>query len=353
MLLEANLIKKYNPKYNAKLTDGKSYLRVKVTIKDKSPKVLLARGKEDKKSIFFGPYPNSSDVKFVLKFIRRIFPYQSVVNHPKKYCLYYYIGLCPCPPMFKNKDETAHYRKNILHIVHFLNGENKTIIKELEKERDSESKKENFEESLKIQRKIDAIASITTKNTNPFDYETNPNLLSDIRSKEINELTHALNLNNVKVKKLDRIECYDISNITGKNAVGSMVVFTNGEKDSTLYRRFKIKNPPKALPNDFAMIEEVITRRIRHPEWGMPDLIIIDGGKGQVSSANKVLLSSGLDIPLIGIAKREELLITTEFKIIRLPLRSYGLNFVKRIRDEAHRFAITYHKKLRAREFLS
>lgn len=255
--------------------------------------------------------------------------------------------------MFKTRQETAHYRKNITHIIQFLKGENNKIIKELERERERESKKENFEEASLIQKKINAISSITIKKTNPFDYETNPNLLSDTRSKEINELIIALNLNGVSVKKLERIECYDISNISGKNAVGSMVVFTNGEKDSSSYRRFQIKHPPKIVPNDFEMMKEVISRRIKHREWKMPDLMIIDGGKGQVSSATQVLTESNLDIPLVGIAKREELLITTDFKIIRLPTRSDGLNLVRRIRDEAHRFAITYHKKLRAKQFLS
>lgn len=353
LLLEANLIKKYNPKYNARLTDGKSYLRIKITLKDESPKVLLARKEEDKRSIFFGPYPSSNEVKLVLKFIRRIFPYQSVVKHPKRYCLYYHIGLCPCPPMLKTTEEIKHYRKDILHIVHFLKGENKKIIKDLQKERDGEAKLENFEKASEIQKKINAISLVTTKNINPFDYETNPNLLSDTRTKEINELITALNLNDVNVTKLNRIECYDISNITGKNAVGSMVVFANGEKDTSSYRRFQIKRPPVIVPNDFAMMKEVISRRIKHPEWGTPDLMIIDGGKGQVSSANQVLMENDLYIPLIGIAKKEELLITTDFKTIRLPFRSAGLNLVRRIRDEAHRFAITYHKKLRAKQFLN
>lgn len=353
LLLEANLIKKFNPKYNAKLTDDKSYVRIKITVKDKLPKVLLARREEDKNSIFFGPFPNSTDVKFVLKFIRKIFPYQGVANHAKRYCLYYHLGLCPCPPMFETEEEIKSYRKNILHIVQFLKGENTKIIKDLEKDRNAFSKTENFEDAQKTQKKIDAIKSITTKNTNPFDYETNPNLLSDMRSKEINELLSALKNNDVIVDKLERIECYDISNISGTNAVGSMVVFKNGEKDSSSYRRFQIKRPPKVVPNDFAMMKEVISRRIKHTEWGMPDLIIIDGGKGQVSSASTILLENNIEIPLIGIAKREELLVTTDFKIIRLTRNSNALNLVRRIRDEAHRFAVTYHKKLRAKQFLN
>lgn len=353
LLLEANLIKKFNPKYNAKLTDGKSYIRIKVTVKDDAPKVLLARKEEDKKAVFFGPYPSSNDVKFVLKFIRRIFPYQSVPNHAKRYCLYYHLGLCPCPPMFKTKEEITAYRKNILHITQFLKGENKKIIKDLEKERDDASKNEQFEEARKIQDKINSVTAITTKSTNPFDYETNPNLLSDVRQKEMTELISALNDNGVNVEKLERIECYDISNISGTNAVGSMVVFSSGEKDGASYRRFKIKNPPKVVPNDFAMMEEVISRRLRHSEWPTPDLMIIDGGKGQVSSAVKALQKANALIPLVGLAKREELLVTTDFKIIRLPRSSNALNLVRRIRDEAHRFAVTYHKKLRAKKFLT
>lgn len=353
LLLEANLIKKFDPKYNARLTDGKSYIRIKITIKDTSPKVLLARREEDRRSIYFGPYPSSNDVKFVLKFIRKIFPYQSVANHPKRYCLYYHLGLCPCPPMFKTKEENDQYRKNILHIVQFLKGENKKIIRDLEKERELASKSEKFEKAAVIQEKINSIEAITEKKTNPFDYETNPNLLSDIRRKEINELTSALNENGVIVENLKRIECYDISNISGTNPVGSMVVFENGEKDGNSYRRFKIKNPPKVVPNDFAMMEEVVSRRLRHDEWQTPDLMIIDGGKGQVSSAIKALKKQNKVIPVVGLAKKEELLITPDFKIIRLPRNSNALNLVKRIRDEAHRFAITYHKKLRAKKFLN
>ncbi len=353
LLLEANLIKKYTPKYNIRLTDGKSYIRARITIGEEIPKVLLARREEDSKSIYFGPYPSSTDLKVVLKIVRRIFPYQSVLNHPKRNCLYFHIGLCPCPPMFKSLEQTREYKKNIKYIVQFFQGETKKIIKELEKERDSESKLENFEKAFEIQKKIDAIILITTPRKTAFDYELNPNLRSDIRHEELEELKEALISNGVQVKKLERIECYDISNISGKFATGSMVVFTDGEKNSSEYRRFQIKRPPRVVPNDFAMMREVIKRRLAHKEWQYPDLIIVDGGKGQISSANKALFESNIEIPLIGIAKREELLITTDFKVIRLSKTSKGLTLVRRIRDEAHRFAVTYHKKLRSKYFLS
>ncbi len=353
LLLEANLIKKYNPKYNIRLTDGKSYIRAKITIGEEIPKVLVARREEDPSSIYFGPFPSSQDLKIVLKIIRRIFPYQSVLNHPKRNCLYFHLGLCPCPPMFTSDAQTKEYRKNIKYIVQFFQGETKKIIKELEKERDQESKIENFEKSAEIQKRIDAIVLVTTPRKTAFDYEMNPNLRSDMRNEELEDLKKALNENGVNVNKLERIECYDISNISGKFATGSMVVFTNGEKDSSEYRRFKIKRPPVVVPNDFAMMREVIKRRITHDDWPYPDLIIVDGGKGQISSASKALFESNVEIPLIGIAKREELLITTDFKVIRLSKTSQGLTLVRRIRDEAHRFAITYHKKLRAKYLLA
>ena len=353
LLLEANLIKKFNPKYNSRLTDGKAYILARVTYKEKFPKVLLARKIDDKKSVYFGPFPNSSDLKTVLKLIRKIFPYQSVSNHPKRYCLYYHLGLCPCPPMFKTLEENKVYKSNIRHLIQFFEGETKKIIKELESERDYLSKNENYETAQIIQKKIDAINSITSQSINPFDYEINPNLRSDLRSREIQELLKVLKENKVSVNKLERIECFDISNISGKHATGSMVVFVQGEKDSSSYRRFQIKRPPRVIPNDFAMMQEVIKRRLTHPEWGKTDLIIVDGGKGQISSAQKVLFEQNAEIPLIGIAKREELLITSDFKVIRLPKNSPALNLVKRIRDEAHRFAITYHRKLRSKYLLS
>jgi len=354
LLLEANLIKKYNPRYNAKLTDGKAYILARITIKEKDPKVLLARRQDDPNSIYFGPFPSSNDLKVVLKIIRKIFPYQSVLNHPKKYCLYYHIGLCPCPPMLTTPEELKEYKTTIRHIVQFFEGDTNKIVTELEEERDEFSKQEKFEEASQIQKKINSIKLITSKKHNPFEYEINPNLRQDLRTEETDELLKVLNENGVKLKKLERIECYDISNISGKHAVGSMVVFSNGEKDGNNYRRFKIKRPPKVVPNDFAMMREVITRRLDHlSDWGTPDLIIVDGGKGQISSAMKALFEKNCEIPLIGIAKREELLITSDFRVIRLSKKSPGLNLVRRIRDEAHRFAITYHKKLRSKYFLN
>jgi len=395
LLLEAFYIKKYKPKYNAKLTDNKSYLQIRITVKDDYPKVLLARREEYADSLYFGPFPSSSAVKLVLKTIRRVFPFVSARNHPKRICLYHHLGLCPCPPMFDSPELRKTYRKNIKGIIRILEGESKDIMKELEKERDVFSKKEKYEQALEVQKRINAMSLITTPFHRPFEYAINPNLRTDIRQKELDGLMEALNAQGLNLQKLERIECYDISNIQGTNATGSMVVLTHGEIDKSQYRKFKIKRKwdtrkAKDLPNDFAMMREVLIRRLGHEDWHFPDLIIVDGGKGQVASGLTALAESGVNIPLVGLAKREETIVVpvTEsnhdeqsnlpyvrnykellqvrftgtkeernqqiivqednFIEISLPKNSPSLHLVQRIRDEAHRFAITYHRKLRS-----
>ena len=348
-LLEENLIKKFTPRYNIRLIDGKQYPSLKITIKDEYPKVLLVRKQIQDGSLYFGPFTSASSLRVVLKTLRRIFPYQNVLNHPKRLCLYYHLGLCPCPSVTNDPS----YRKTITHVIDFLNGKTQKIIKDLETERDLFSKDENFEEATKSQRKIDSIKLTTSSVYKPFEYELNPNLRMDVVQKELDELENILNENGVGVSDLNRIECYDISNTSGLNATGSMVVFTNGEKDSSSYRRFKIRKFYNNKPNDFAMMQEVLDRRLRHQEWPTPSLIIVDGGKGQVSSAGESLAKSGFSIPLVGLAKREETIITSALKEIQLPKDSKSLHLVMRLRDEAHRFAITYHKKLRSKFIFS
>jgi len=348
LLLEASYIKKYNPAYNSRLTDGKAYPLIKITIEDKYPKILVVRRPDDNKSIYFGPYPNSGAMKLVLKTVRRIFPYVSVKTHPKKVCLYYHLKLCPCPAVFDSPELRRDYKTNIRRIIKFLEGKSKKVIKDLAIERCGESKKENFEKAQKIQKQIDSINIVTNSSYKLFEEEINTNLKDDLRDEESQELAKHLKNTTSQVGNLRLIECFDISNISGKFAVGSMVVFINGEKNTSSYRRFKIRFT-KDVPNDFAMIEETLSRRLNHLEWPLPDLIVIDGGKGQVSSVVKVLKKKNLKIALIGLAKREETIITSDLKKIHLPKDSKALLLVMRIRDEAHRFAITYHRNLHSK----
>lgn len=357
LLLEAFYIKKYKPKYNILMKDGKSYILIRITAKDDFPKVLLARREDDPKSIYFGPFTSSTAVKIVLKTMRKIFPYQSVLNHPNKLCLYHHLGLCPCPPVFSNSPEFRNsYRRNIKGIIRMLEGQSKKIMQELEKERQLASDTENYELALELQKKINALGIVTTPYHKPFEYHVNPNLRIDIRQQELDELIQVLNQHKFSLKKLERIECYDISNIQGTNATGSMVVLTNGEIDKPQYRKFKIRKGN--TPNDFAMMKEVLKRRLNHDEWYTPNLIVVDGGKGQVSAAMEIL--HGTNIPLIGLAKREETIVipviaknAMTFSEVSLLKNSPALHLIMRIRDEAHRFAVTYHKKLRSRANLS
>lgn len=351
-LLEANYIKKYKPKYNVKLTDDKAYPLIRITIKESYPKILIARKANDRNSIYFGPFPNGSNaLRTTLRSIRRIFPYQGESNHAKKTCLYYYLHLCPCPPVFDSTMFKKEYKKTVKHIINFLNGSTSKVIRDLKKERDILSINENFEKASEIQKKIKAIELITGPFYKSELYSNvDPNLKEDQLCSQLSSLRYLFSQNGIYVKKLERIECYDISNTSGTNTTGSMVVFTNGEKDSNWYRRFKIRKNDGQ--NDFAMIEEILQRRIRHSEWPYPDLIIVDGGKGQVSSGLKVLKQMGKNIPLIGLAKREETIITSSFKQISLSKNSNALKLIMRIRDEAHRFAIIYHRKLRSKRMI-
>jgi len=342
-LLEEKLIKKYKPYYNIKLLDDKRYPSLKITVKDKYPKVLLVRKKDDANALYFGPYTSTSSLRTVLKILRRIFPYQSVVNHPNKLCFYYHLGLCPCPTVTHDEN----YQNSIKHIVSFLNGNKNFLLKDLTKERNQASKNEDFEKASQVQKQIDSIALITSAFYQPFEYELNPNLRSDVVASNLEDLKQILNANGVSVPNLSRIECYDISNTSGVNATGSMVVFTNGEKDSASYRRFRIKKDYHSRPNDFAMLQEVLERRLKRNDWPKPSLIIVDGGKGQVSSAKKIMHNLSLNIPLLGLAKREEIIIRSDLQEIKLPKNSQALQLIMRLRDEAHRFAIAYHKKLR------
>lgn len=348
LLLEAALIKKNTPKYNIRLVDGKSYPLIRVTYKAEYPAVLTARQTDDKNSLYFGPYPSATSMHRVLRLLRKIFPYQSVLNHAKKKCLYNHLGLCPCPPTFTTDEERVAYKKTIRHIIGFLEGKSKSVITSLEKERDAYAKEEAFEKAEEIQKQLEAIARVTEPFTNPFEYVTNPNLREDVREKEMHDLQRVLAEHGVTIALPKRIECYDNSNIQGTNPTSSMVVLTNGEIDTSQYRKFKVRTV--SGPNDFATMQEVLSRRFTHTEWPYPDLLIVDGGKGQVSSAKKVLEQLQLFVPLVGLAKREETIITSDLQEIKLPKSAPSLQLVMRIRDEAHRFAITFHKKLRSQK---
>lgn len=358
LLLEAHYIGKYSPKYNIRLKDDKSYLYIKIT-REESPRVYAAR-KQDIGSgcseIHFGPFPSSSNVKQVLSILRRIFPFRSCRKLPKNPCLYFNLGLCFGPCLETSSKEK--YQKTIKNLISLLKNESKKVIRDLEKEMWVFAEAKDYEEAVKIRDKLSKLRQLLEPFRNPLEYVESPNLLSDRRKEEADSLKRILQPYFPKMtKSLSRIEAYDISNLQGQKATGSMVVFLKGDKELSNYRKFRVRMENK--PNDVWMMKEVLERRLRHEEWKIPDLILVDGGKGQVGGAVEVIKKLDLDIPIIGLSKRLETIVVRKLLIshsqsvityenINLSANSPALNLLKRIRDEAHRFALSYHHHLRS-----
>lgn len=353
-MLEANLIKEHKPFYNIKLSDDKYFPYIKIS-KDEIPYITITRKTDDTNAEYFGPYPNVTSLKVVLKLIRRIFPFQSVKNHQKARCFYNHIGLCPCATV--DTEKLPEYKRNIRRIKAFLNGDFSKVIAGLEKDRDTHAKSEEFEAASQLQKQIEQVKLVCSEQYDPFRYSDEPSMYVERIRKEKESLREILTTYYPQIAELDRIECYDISNIQGTNATGSMVVFSYGDSDKSQYRRFKIRT--KSTPDDFFMMQEVLGRRLKRDDWPMPNLIVIDGGKGQISAVSEVFRQLNCTIPFVGLAKREETIVVPfvedkklTFKEVKLPHSTPGINLMRRIRDEAHRFAITYHRLLRKRAFL-
>lgn len=340
LLLEANLIRKLAPKYNVDWKDGKSYPLIEITIKDTVPMVRFVRQETNPKARYFGPYPTGSDLTWLLRFLRRLFPYVSQPHRGNKPCLRSHLGLCPCPEVFTNKEAQKQYKKDLNNLIEFLEGKRQVVQKRLVKEMEEASSKQDYEKAGDLKAKIDKIGFATMERIQPWEYELNPNLVTDRRETELKELAEVLG-----IPTIEKIECYDISNTAGTNATGAQVVFVNGVPEKKFYRRYKIKK--EKGPDDFAMMEEMLKRRLKS-DVVMPELIVIDGGKGQLGKITKVV--SGVKI--IGLAKRLETIYTDDGKEIQLGLNSPALHVLQRLRDEAHRFSRKYHFYLRTKNML-
>ena len=352
LLLEAKLIRLYMPKYNIAAKDDKHPLYIQLT-KEKYPRVITIRKVDlDKYPAIstYGPVPSSTNVRSVLKMIRRIFPYS---DHKigKRPCIYSHIWLCnPCPNIIETstnkvqiKIDIKKYLKNIRNIKSILDGHIDKVTSSLHKEMAVASKNQSFEIAAQIRDQIERVEYITRPQM-PIDfYMQNPNLVEEVRDKELKELKKIIQVSGIKIlNSLKRIECFDIAHLAGTNATASMVTYINGEADKNYYRHFRIRQLKGSSDTD--SLKEVIKRRLKHlDDWGVPNLIIVDGGVGQVNAFNSILLSSNIIIPVIGIAKKPDRLIVNNHKI---KLQGRVLQLVTRIRDEAHRFARSYHHKL-------
>jgi len=340
LILEAGLIKKYQPPFNVREKDDTSFLYVEIT-KEKFPRVILVRGKEKPGGERFGPFTSASSIREALRIIRKIFPFsihpaplsksKGAGQAPKRPCFEYEIGICPgtCIGAISHAD----YLKNIRNIRLFFRGKKAQILKSLERGMKAASAALEFETAEKLKRQIFA--------------------LRHIQDVALISGDAALFSSGYHLMANSRIEGYDISNISGTSAVGSMVVFRGGKPDRTEYRKFKIKTITGS--NDVGMLKEILRRRFKHPAtkggfgWALPDLVLIDGGRGQVSAAKEVLSEAGLKIPVVGIAKGPE---RKRNDVVGFPPKWADKKTLIHVRDEAHRFAIRYHKKVRAGKFL-
>lgn len=341
LILEANEIRRLQPPVNVIGKDDASFLHVAVT-NEPYPKLVLVRGYDlarapkGKYKKTFGPYTSAAAVRAALELTRKIFHWSDCEPGQKKPCFYHHIKLCPgtCVGKISCRD----YAKIIRQVTLFFEGKKEQILKETERSMKMAAKREDFEEAARLRDLTFALNHI----------------------QDIAVIARDSGDEKLSVNVFGRVEAYDISNTGGAEAVGSGVVFVEGLPRKSLYKKFKIKTVEGA--NDFAMMKEVIGRRFRHAEggregdWSLPDLIVIDGGRGQVRVAVEALQELGLKIPVVGLAKGPD----RKQDVIVLGTKTTGLAQIavryKRIlqhaRDEAHRFAVSYHRLRRSKKFL-
>jgi len=352
LLLEAKLIKQHKPKYNIQAKDGKSYLYIIIS-KEFPNRISASRSPEKEQDLlaWYGPFPSGREVQEILKVVRRIFPFRSCASLPKRVCLYHHLKLCPGVCVFPNDN----YQKTILRIRQMLSGKTGNLIKSLEKEMKSFAKATDFEKAGEIKFKIDSLQRLTQGWKNiPKD--------SQYLAKGIEEIKGILiKYGGINLLAVNKIEGYDVSNLGNQIIVGSMVAFSRGEPDKSQYRKFNLKYNLN-FQDDPEGIKQIVRRRLNHPEWILPQVVLIDGGKTQIASGFSALKEKGLEnqIALLGLTKEEEILIIPQirsrsinsWKRLRLARNSEALQVLQHVRDESHRFAQKYYKKIHNKNFL-
>jgi len=387
LFLEAEMVRRYMPRYNILLRDDKSMVYVRIDYDSDYPTVTTTRRPLDDGARYFGPYLSSLSIRQALKILRRIFPYavkRSVGQ--KRATLHYHLGLDP--GLEEGKTSLEDYRANLRRLIAVIEGKKLTIEKELEKEMKTAAKIQDFETAAKARNQLFSLQRLS-KQVIFSDKE----FLDISKDHALSELVELLGLDGFP----KRIEGYDISHMQGTDVVASMVVFTNGVSNKGEYRKFKTK---KDHNNDFYNMNETLKRRLSEKNrkaWGLPSLVLIDGGKGQLDAAIRARDEAGCaKIPFIGLAKREEQIVikkgrqslvssrqskqqppatghpqlaTTEsavtlnepmlqklggfktesddFVLVNVPHSTNLVKLLQRIRDESHRFAVSYHSVLK------
>jgi len=370
LVLEQKFIKEIQPQYNIVWRDDKSYLMLKIDLNEPFPRISFIRYKEyvllkqkSKNVLFFGPYPSAKQIKSVLKFILKTFKirrckYDSTKFFDPKYkkyflsCIYYQTRQCVAPCISasepeKQKEVKEIYDNLIKNVILFLQGKNKKLIDQLKKEIELYSKQLKFEQAIVIRDTLKYISNLFSKCIIREIKEEDVVKYTLQKIDVLRKIKEKFNLKTLPVI----IEAIDISTFYGVGSCGSVVRFVNGEPDKSQYRRYKIKTLPEQQIDDYTMMKEVVNRRYKRlieEKKQLPNLIIIDGGKGQLNIAYQVLKEYKIDdkIDLISIAKQEDLVYTLNLSQPVKLLDTQEDNLIRYIRDEAHRFAIKYNRLL-------
>lgn len=364
LVLEEKLIKKYQPFFNSMGKDGKSYPYLKLTMGEDFPRLQLVRSFEAQhktgKDLYYGPYPKSSIIKNLMRFLWKSqyaplrpckwnFSREKQLDTLKiKTCIYYHTGQCtaPCAGKISYQD----YRKIAQRMAEFLDGNFSALEEKLTAQMQTYSDNLEYEQAAVYRNFLYALAHMRERVlVGQFKDEKITTAMEN--TDKLKRLAEVIGL-----KKLPaHIEAFDNSHLFGREAVGCMVCFINGEKNHEHYRRFKIKTKmPDKGGSDFAMMEESVFRRLRQIKRDpsqTPDLILLDGGKSQIHAAMNAFDRAGIYIPFIALAETHEgIYLPGAAESIKLPIGDPALNLLMEIRDEVHRFAITYHRKLRDKE---
>lgn len=349
LILESRLIKEYAPKYNVLLRDDKRLPLLKIDLSERFPRPKPARLRKDDSCLYFGPFPHGSALKQTLEFLIRYYSLRSCSFHDPgeeeyTHCLAAMIRDCCCPCIGKVSE--AEYRERVDKLVALLNGDVGDMVELLRRKMQEYAEKRNFEKAALFRDISKNIESLYGSKNRTFSNAFIPQNVGGTEAVE--DLRRAL-----KLKKMPRVMiCFDISNISGTLAVASMVCFRDGRPYKQGYRRFRIRTVTGS--NDFAMMREAVSRhfhRLLEEKQPLPDLLIVDGGKGQLSSAVDALLKLNCPpFPVIGLAKRnEEVFIPGRSEPVVIDKERPSLKLLQAIRDESHRFAVTYHRALRLR----
>lgn len=342
LFLEAEMVKRYMPKWNILLRDDKTVSYVRITMNEDVPYVSFTRNPVDDGATYIGPFYGKSAVEKAVRLMRKIFPYYT---RPYKGTKTLDTDLGLTPGIEIGKTTAKDYKRNLRKLIRYLEGDRKKLLKDLEKTMRDEAKKGNYELAAESRDQLAGLNELKRKIV--FSDKEFLDISSDQALKQLQDI---LGLDNPP----RRIEGYDISHQAGANVVGSMVVFANGASARSEYRKFKIRT---STSDDLKSMKEIITRRLKHKEWEYPDLIIVDGGKTQVDAILPIV--EPYNIPVIGRDKSGNHSKSAGVKIyipgkgiLNVDNGSHVARLIARVDEESHRFAITYHTLLKRRDML-